>query len=65
MYLLRNQNRVLTYDQILERVGERDYIGSHHVLRVCVSRIRQKLGDANALSLEALSGVGYRLRPSA
>lgn len=62
IYLLSNQNRVLTHDQILEKVWGPDYVGSHHVLRVCVSRMRQKFGDANALAIEALSGVGYRMR---
>jgi two-component system, OmpR family, KDP operon response regulator KdpE len=65
VYLLSNQNRVLTHDQILEKVWGPDYIGSHHVLRVCISRMRQKFGDASALAIEALSGVGYRLRRSA
>jgi two-component system, OmpR family, KDP operon response regulator KdpE len=65
VYLLSNQNRVLTHDQILEKVWGADYIGSHHVLRVCISRMRQKFGDANALAIEALSGVGYRLRRTA
>ena len=65
VYLLSNQNRVLTHDQILEKVWGPDYVGSHHVLRVCISRMRQKFGDANALAIEALSGVGYRLRRSA
>jgi DNA-binding response OmpR family regulator len=65
VYLLSNQNRVLTHDQILEKVWGPDYVGSHHVLRVCISRMRQKFGAADALAIEALSGVGYRLRRSA
>jgi DNA-binding response OmpR family regulator len=65
VYLLSNQNRVLTHDQILEKVWGADYIGSHHVLRVCMSRLRQKFGDAESLPIEALSGVGYRLRRTA
>jgi DNA-binding response OmpR family regulator len=64
VYLLSNQNRVLTHDQILERVWGADYVGAHHVLRVCISRIRQKFGDAGTLAIEALNGVGYRLRPA-
>jgi two-component system, OmpR family, KDP operon response regulator KdpE len=65
VYLLSNQSRVLTHDQILEKVWGPDYIGSHHVLRVCISRLRQKFADASDLAIEALSGVGYRLRKSA
>ena len=63
-YLLSNQNRVLTHDQILERVWGADYVGAHHVLRVCISRIRQKFGNTGTLVIEALNGVGYRLRPA-
>jgi DNA-binding response OmpR family regulator len=62
---MSNQNRVLTHDQILEKVWGPDYIGAHHVLRVCLSRMRQKFGDAAVLNVEALSGVGYRLRRTA
>ena len=65
VYLLSNQSNVLTHDQILEKVWGTDYVGSHHVLRVCINRLRNKFADANALSLEALSGVGYRLRKAA
>ena len=65
VYLLRNPSRVLTHDQILEKVWGTDFIGSRHVLRVCVNRLRKKFSDANALSLEALNGVGYRLRKAA
>jgi DNA-binding response OmpR family regulator len=61
-YLLQNPNRVLTHDQILERVWGADYIGFHHTLRVAVSRLRQRFEDAEALSIESISGVGYRLR---
>jgi DNA-binding response OmpR family regulator len=65
VYLLNNQSRVLTHDQILEKVWGTDYIGSRHVLRTCVNRLRKRFSDANALSLEALNGVGYRLRKAA
>jgi len=62
VYLMRNPNRVLTQDQILERVWGSDYVGSHHVLRVCMSRLRQRFPGNDALPVESLPGVGYRLR---
>jgi DNA-binding response OmpR family regulator len=65
VYLLSNPSRVLTHDQILEKVWGTDFIGSRHVLRVCVNRLRKKFRDADALALEALNGVGYRLRKAA
>jgi DNA-binding response OmpR family regulator len=60
-YLLRNLNRVLTHDQILESVWGPDYVGSHHVLRVCISRLKQRFPEA-ALNIESLAGIGYRVR---
>jgi DNA-binding response OmpR family regulator len=54
---MSNQNRVLTHDQILEKVWGPDHVGSHHVC-VGISGMRQKFGDANALAIEVLSGIG-------
>jgi len=61
-FLVRNRNRVLTHDQVLERVWGPEYVGSHHVLRVAMSRLRQKLEAAGVDMIETLQGVGYRLR---
>ena len=62
-FLVRNQNRILSHDQILERVWGPDYVGAHQVLRVTMSRLRQKLGGGDAPIIETLSGIGYRLKP--
>lgn len=61
-YLMRNRGRVLTHDQILERVWGAEYLGSHHVLRVAISRLRQKLEACDVHAIETLSGIGYRFR---
>lgn len=63
-FMIRNRNRVLTHDQILERVWGSEYVGSHHVLRVAMSRLRLKLEAAGAALIETLLGVGYRLKAS-
>ena len=44
-HLVRNAGRVVTHDQILEAVWGEDYVGEHHLLRVNIGRLRQKLGD--------------------
>ncbi len=44
-HLVRNAGRVVTHDQILEAVWGEEYVGEHHLLRVNVGRLRQKLGD--------------------
>ena len=61
-YLARNANRVLTHDQLLERVWGQDYIGSNHVLRVAMSRLRQRINDVEGRIIETLPGIGYRVR---
>lgn len=60
--LVRHKNRVLTHDQVLERVWGAEYVGNHHVLQVAISRIRQKLDASGAPEIENVAGVGYRLR---
>ncbi len=62
-YLVRNENRVLTHDQILERVWGPEYVGAHNVLRMMMTRLRQKLRTLDAPVIETLAGVGYRLKP--
>jgi len=60
-YLARNAGRVLTPNQILEMVWEEEYADESHVLRVTVSRLRQKLGD-NAKEPKLIAtkvGIGY------
>ncbi|MEX2247055.1 MAG: response regulator transcription factor [Dehalococcoidia bacterium] len=61
-YMARHQNRVLTHDQILTSVWGARYAGSHHVLRVTMSRLRQKLGldRREDASVQTLGGIGYR-----
>ena len=60
-YLARNAGRVLTPNQILEMVWGEEYADESHVLRVTVSRLRQKLGD-NAKEPKLIAtkvGIGY------
>jgi len=61
-YMMRNADRVLTHDQILEQVWGWRYVGAHHVLRVTMSRLRRKLQGARRHNIETLTGVGYRFR---
>jgi DNA-binding response OmpR family regulator len=65
-YLMANMNRVLTHDQILTRVWGSRYAGSAHVLRVTMSRLRQKLAieGRDDVALQTLGGIGYRLQVS-
>jgi two-component system OmpR family response regulator len=59
--LLNTRGRVLTHDQILTGVWGPEFSGSHHLLRVCMSRLRKKLGPDGSSQIESIPGVGYRL----
>jgi len=63
-YLAVNAGRVLTPDQILEKVWGEDYIGETHLLQVNMTRLRRKLGDdaKNASYIVTRSGIGYMMR---
>ncbi len=61
-YLIRNQDRVLTHDQILEAIWGPEYVDSRHVLRVTMSRLRQKIDLPDHRFIETLPRIGYRLR---
>ena len=64
--LSMNAGRVLSHDELLERVWGEEHPGSYHLLRSFVKSLRQKLGD-DARSPRYIfteSGVGYRLTKS-
>ncbi|HEX5140206.1 MAG TPA: response regulator transcription factor [Dehalococcoidia bacterium] len=61
-FLLSSRGRVLTHDQILTAVWGPEFGGSHHLLRVCMSRLRKKLGPDGSTQIESLPGFGYRLK---
>lgn len=69
-YLMRSPGVALTRAQILEHVWGYDFDPSTNVVDVCVKRIRDRLGDAQAAAgvpeearmrwIESVRGVGYR-----
>ena len=62
-YLARNAGRILTPDQILQRVWSDEYVGESHLLRVTMGRLRQKLGDdaKNPRFIVTRPGLGYSM----
>jgi DNA-binding response OmpR family regulator len=63
-YLAHNVDRIVTPNQILERVWSKEYIGETHLLRVNIARLRQKLSDnpKNPRHILTRSGIGYMLQ---
>lgn len=57
--LLRNKNRTVPRDRILNEVWGADYFGDTHTVDVRIANIRKKLGLGDLL--KTISKVGYRL----
>ena len=62
-YLARNADRVVTPDQMLERVWGENYVGETHLLQVNVARLRHKLNDdtRNPRYILTRPGIGYMM----
>jgi len=60
-YMARNADRVVTPDQILERVWGEKYPGETHLLQVNIARLRQKLRDnaRDPVYILTKPGIGY------
>lgn len=61
--LSRNAGRVMTTDQILEKVWGEEYIGETHLLQINIARLRQKLGEdaKNPKYIVTKWGIGYMM----
>ena len=60
-YISYNAGRVVTPDQLLNKVWGEEYIGDPHLLQVNIARLRQKLGDdaRNPTYIMTRPGIGY------
>jgi len=56
--LAENRGRVLSREQLLEKVWDSDYFGEMRVVDVHLGHVRQKLG--NEALIATVRGVGYR-----
>ena len=61
--LLANAGRVLTRERLIEQAWGYDFVGDTRAVDSAIKRLRAKLRAANAEadSIEAVRGVGYRL----
>lgn len=60
LILMRNAGRVLSRDQIMERIWGFDYSGSSRTLDMHIKTLRQKLGESGR-AIQTIRNVGYRL----
>jgi hypothetical protein len=63
-YLREREGNAVPRDELLRDVWGYEWSGGSNVLEVVVSALRKKLG-AQAVALETVRGVGYRLGPTA
>jgi DNA-binding response OmpR family regulator len=60
-YISQNAGRVVTPDQLLNKVWGEAYLGAPHLLQVNIARLRKKLGDdaRNPTYILTRPGIGY------
>jgi len=61
-FLMRNEGRVLTRGQLIDRVWGGDYYGDTKTLDVHIKRLRSKIEDdpANPILIQTIRGLGYK-----
>ena len=62
-YLIRNDGRVLTRTQLIDRVWGNDYFGDTKTLDVHIKRLRAKIetDPANPTLIQTVRGLGYKM----
>ena len=60
-YISLNAGRVVTPDQLLNKVWGEEYVGASHLLQVNIARLRKKLGDdaKKPNYIQTRPGIGY------
>ncbi|MEU3503941.1 response regulator transcription factor [Streptomyces hundungensis] len=62
-FLMRNPRRVLSKDQILDRVWSYDFGGRAHIVELYISYLRKKIDADRAPLIHTVRGAGYVLKP--
>lgn len=63
-YLMRNQRRVLSKAQILDRVWNYDFGGRSSVVELYISYLRKKIDAGKEPLIHTVRGVGYMIKAS-
>ena len=61
-YLMRNERRVLSKAQILDRVWSYDFGGKSSVVELYISYLRKKIDAGRTPLLHTVRGVGYMIK---
>ena len=60
LYLMENQSKVVTRDELLNHIWGYDYDGETRTLDMHIRTLRQKLGEEGGFCIRTVRGVGYR-----
>jgi two-component system OmpR family response regulator len=63
-YLMRNERRVVSKAQILDRVWHYDFGGQANIVELYISYLRRKIDAGRAPMIHTVRGVGYVLKPA-
>ena len=63
-YLMRNERRVVSKAQILDRVWQYDFGGQANIVELYISYLRRKIDAGHAPMIHTVRGVGYVLKPA-
>jgi two-component system OmpR family response regulator len=63
-YLMRNERRVLSKSQILDRVWNYDFGGQANVVELYISYLRKKVDVGRDPMIHTVRGAGYVLKPA-
>lgn len=60
--LVKNKDRVVAYDRIMDEVWGKGYSGKTENIRICIRRLRKKLRDSPPNMIINKRGLGYMLK---
>ena len=60
VYLIKNKGKVLSRDQITDRVWDHEYDGDQRTVDSHVKKLREKLNDKEEKYIKTVWGVGYK-----
>jgi two-component system OmpR family response regulator len=63
-FLMRNPRRVLSKEQILDRVWSYDFGGRSSIVEIYISYLRKKIDPLGGPMIHTVRGVGYSIKPA-
>ncbi len=59
-FMMENPNKVITRDQMLDKVWGYEFFGESRTLDVHIRNLRKKIEDENQKLIETVRGIGYK-----